>query len=445
MPVAKASLVCQYMGRRPFGRSHATVQLGPLNRRAPGFMKYGRSNIQSYMGTRQLVSADISVMRITRHTRRRIRHIGALACCAVLVWGEIALAAADQSLQTARRGLAGQGADTPRLERIEFERIEMAVPIKIVIYATDEQSARAAANAAFDRIAQLNTIMSDYDETSELRRLCETAGSGQAVKVSDELWQVLSRARHLAELTDGAFDPTVGPVVRLWRRARRQRELPSPTRLAAAQDLVGWRMLLLDKENRTVKLEKAGMRLDLGGIAKGYAVAEALGVLRQHGLARAMVNAGGDIGLGDPPPDRPGWQIGVAPQPPDNKPSFMLSLSNTAVATSGDMFQHVVIDGKRYSHIVDPRTGVGLINQVAVTVIHPDPTTADGLSTAVSVLGVEKGLELIESVPEAAAVIVQPLDGTAKIHRSKRFVKLLEAAGTKQINCPRSSEGRAVQ
>jgi thiamine biosynthesis lipoprotein len=380
--------------------------------------------------------------------------------CALLVCTAAAMAAVDQPAPAAQGadaprldrfefGVKSESrtaslTDAPRLERFEFERVEMAVPIKIVLYAADEQSAHAAATAAFDRIAQLNSIMSDYDETSQLRRLCESAGSPQAVKVSAELWEVLSLARQLAELSDGAFDPTVGPVVRLWRRARRQRELPSPTRLAAARELVGWRMLVLDAENHTVKLEKAGMRLDLGGIAKGYAVAEALRVLRQHGFARAMVNAGGDIGLGDPPPNRPGWQIGVAPQPPDNAPRFMLWLSNTAVATSGDMFQHVVIGGKRYSHIVDPRTGVGLVDQAAVTVIHPDPTMADGLSTAVSVLGVEKGLELNESIPHAAGVIVQPQDGATKLHQSKRFAKLLEASGRKHAENSPEDDGRSV-
>jgi len=358
-----------------------------------------------------------------RHGRwRSTRRLGVLLACSALV----------ALLCTGRHAPAAQTDVTPRLERFEFERVEMAVPIQIVLYASDLESARAAATAAFDRIAQLNTIMSDYDETSQLRRLCQSAGSGAAVKVGDELWDVLSRAVDLAELSEGAFDPTVGPVVRLWRRARRQRELPSPARLAAARELVGYRMLVLDRQQRTVKLEKAGMRLDLGGIAKGYAVAEALRVLRQQGFKRAMVNAGGDIGLGDPPPDRPGWQIGLAPQPPHNSPRLMLSLSNTAVATSGDMYQHVVIGGKRYSHIVDPRTGIGLVNQISVTVIHPDPTTADGLSTAVSVLGVEKGLKLIESIPEAAALIVEPLNGATKLHQSKRFAKLLQASGKHQ-------------
>ncbi len=385
------------------------------------------------MGARKLVSADWLAKPKNHGLRDTLRAVVALVC-AVVACSWAALAAAE------RGAPAAHDANARRLERFEFERVEMAVPIKIVLYAPDEQSASAAADAAFARIRQLNTIMSDYDEHSELRRLCESAGSGQAVKVSAELWQVLSRAHQLAEVSDGAFDPTVGPVVRLWRRARRQRELPSPTRLAAARELVGWRMLVLDHQNRTVKLEKAGMRLDLGGIAKGYAVAEALAVLRHHGYARAMVNAGGDIGLGDPPPDRPGWQIGVAPQPPDNTPAFMLSLSNTAVATSGDMFQHVVIGGKRYSHIVDPRTGIGLVDQAAVTVIHPDPTTADGLSTAVSVLGVEKGLELVESIPDAAAVILQPLDGTKKLHYSKRFAKLLEACGTKHTEDSAASD-----
>jgi thiamine biosynthesis lipoprotein len=315
--------------------------------------------------------------------------------------------------------LAGTPADppdSPASARFEFFQVEMAVPIKIVIYAGDEATADKAAAAAFGRIRQLNGILSDYDSESELRRLCDTSSEG--------VRHVLSRAQALSERTGGAFDVTVGPVVRLWRRARRRKVLPPPDRLEAARDLLGYRLLRLDEDRRTVELLKPGMRLDLGGIAKGYAIDEALAVLRRHGITRALVDAGGDIGLGDPPPDRPGWLIGVASLEPNSPPSRYLWLSNVAIATSGDTWQYVEIDGKRYSHLVDPRTGVGLTDHSTVTVIAEDGMTADGLASAVSVLGPEKGLKLIDQTPGTAAFILRAPKGTAETYESSRWKEL---------------------
>jgi len=292
-------------------------------------------------------------------------------------------------------------------DRFEFTQVEMAVPIRIVLYAADRQQAEAAAQAAFVRIRQLNDIMSDYDEASELRRLCQTAGGGHDVPVSPELWQVLQHAQTLSARSGGAFDVTVGPLVRLWRRARRQKELPSDQRLSDARPLVGYRLVRLDPRHRAVELLKPGVRLDLGGIAKGYAADEALGVLAKRGIRSALIDAGGDIVLGDAPPGRPGWRIGVARLEADGPPSHVLVLSRAAVATSGDRWQYVEIGGKRYSHIVDPHTGLGLTDHSSVTVVAADGITADGLASAVSVLGPKEGLKLIEDTPGAEALIVR--------------------------------------
>ena len=155
--------------------------------------------------------------------------------------------------------------------------------------------------------------MSDYDPESELRRLCDTAGERKAVHVSPELWKVLEHAQQVSRQSGGTFDVTVGPVVRLWRRARRQKELPSPQALRQARELVGYQFVRLDAGRQTVELLKKGMRIDLGGIAKGYAMDEALAVLQRHGITRALVEAGGDMRLGDPPPGRAGWRVGIPP------------------------------------------------------------------------------------------------------------------------------------
>ena len=323
--------------------------------------------------------------------------------------------------------IAGTAADcavspaSPAPARFEFFQVEMAVPIKMVMYAADEATANKAAKAAFERIGRLNEILSDYDPASELRRLCDTSSEGVAVPVSEELWQVLSHAQALAERTGGAFDVTVGHVVRLWRRARRREVLPPPDRLEAARGLVGYRLVRLHEKGRAVELLKPEMRLDLGGIAKGYVVDEALAVLRRHGLPRALVDAGGDIGLGDPPPDKPGWLIGVASLEPDSPPSRYLWLANVAIATSGDTWQYVEIDGTRYSHLVDPRTGVGLTDHSTVTVIARDGITADGLASAVSVLGPDGGLKLIDQTPGTAAFILRAPKGLPETYESSRW------------------------
>lgn len=285
----------------------------------------------------------------------------------------------------------------------------MGTLFKIVFYASDEPSALRASKAAFDRIAELDRIMSDYQPSSELMQVSQRAG-GPPVKISDDLYRVMSAAQDIAQRSEGAFDITVGPVVRLWRRARRQHELPEPARLAQALELVGYGKLRLEDRARTAQLLKPGMLLDLGGIGKGYAADETLRLLKRRGINHALVAAGGDIAVGEPPPDSaaPGWTIAIASlDSQSQEPKRYVTLRNAGVSTSGDLEQHVDIDGTRYSHIVDPKTGRAKTGRVSVTVIAPHDTTADALATAVCVLGQERGLHLIQSMPETRALICQ--------------------------------------
>ena len=338
-------------------------------------------------------------------------------------------------------GLPAVPPGEPALDRFELTQVEMAVPVKIVLYAPDATTATRAAKAALARVCQLNSILSDYDPESELRRLESSTQEG-GTPVSEDLWRVLAHAQGLSERSEGGFDVTVGPVVRLWRRARRRTRLPSPERLTAARQLVDYRLVRLDPQRHAVRLLKPGMRLDLGGIAKGYAVDEALVVLKKAGIHRALVDAGGDIALGDPPPGKSGWRIGIArleadrpsggrgSRPPDGKPSRVLMLSRVAIATSGDTWQYVEIGGRRYSHIVDPRTGLGLTDHGSVTVVAPRGITADGLASAISVLGPEKGLKLIENTPGAAAFIVRAPQGRVETYESTRWKTLRLQTGS---------------
>jgi thiamine biosynthesis lipoprotein len=248
--------------------------------------------------------------------------------------------------------------------------------------------------------------MSDYQPTSELMRLCAKAG-GEAVPVSPDLFDVLSRSQEIAKQTDGAFDVTVGPVVRLWRLSRRTQRLPDPEKLAAAKALIGYQHVVLDPKARTVTLKKPGMQLDLGGIAKGFAAEAAQAVLGQQGITRALVAASGDIVLTGPPPDGDGWTVGIGAVSEEEKTAPTLRLHDAAVSTSGDAFQYVEIGGKRYAHIVDPRTGMGMTDIYQVTVVARDGTTSDALATALVVLGPQKGLKLVEEMDGVSARFVR--------------------------------------
>lgn len=311
-------------------------------------------------------------------------------------------------------------ADTP-LTRFEATRVQMGVPFKVLLYARNENAANAAFDAAFAEVERLNRILSDYDPDSELSRLSRAAPTTAPVPLSEPLWTVLFRGQQLARETSGAFDVTVGPYVRLWRRARRNKEMPSQERLDEARAAVGYQFLQLDEAHRTARLSLANMRLDLGGIAMGYAVDEVLKLLRARGMTRVLVDASGDIGAGDPPPGKQGWVVGVMPLSDEGTPGRYVSLANAAVTTSGDAFQHVVIGDKRYSHIVDPHTGLGLTDQVGVAIIAPDCMTADALDTAVAVLGPHAGLDLVAKTPGTSAFIVRPTDGEPEVFESPAF------------------------
>ncbi len=324
---------------------------------------------------------------------------------------------------------------TPAFQRYAFRRIEMGVEFQIQVYGCDSRAANKAATAAFDRIRELNGVMSDYIADSEVRRLCDMAPTGQPVAVSTDLFGVLEESVSLWRDTGGAFDVTVGPLTKLWRRARRRERMPSPELLKAASASVGSNAILLDRRQRQVTLTKPEMRIDLGGIAKGYAADEGLKTLRTLGFPMAMIDASGDLVVGDPPPGAKGWRVEIAqlsapgslfaskPYTTQRQRDVVL-LANQAVATSGSTVQFVEIDGRHFSHIVDPRTGLGLETHSMVTVIAPTGMHADSLASAISVLGPQKGIRFVEdSRPEGVQVRVQSLtaDGIIQQHDSSGF------------------------
>jgi thiamine biosynthesis lipoprotein len=315
--------------------------------------------------------------------------------------------------------------------RFSFGEPQMGTWFKITLYASDEEEARRAARDAFDRIADLDRMLTDYNPESELMRLCRRSG-GAPVPVSRELFFVLGRAQDVSRRSGGAFDVTVGPVVRLWRRARRTGRLPDAQQIAEARELVGYQRVRLDEQHHTVQLQKAGMRLDFGGIAKGYAADEALLVLKRRGIMSALVAAGGDIAVSGAPPDAPGWKIAIARlgDPPD-APSGEVILHHAAVSTSGDTEQFVEIDGKRYSHIVDPRTGMALTSRRSATVIASDGTAADSLTKVASVLEPDRAFPIIEEFVGASALVVRQGSHGLETFASKGFPELKRIAANK--------------
>ena len=272
-------------------------------------------------------------------------------------------------------------------QRFEYRQIHMGVEARLVLHAPDSARAVGAARAAFERLAMLDSIMSDYRDDSELMHLTRPP-AGEWVPVSEPLFHVLDTALEISRRSGGAFDVTAGPLVRLWREARRSGRLPDSAALADARRRSGWELLELDPSSRSVRLRRPEMGLDLGGIAKGFAADEALAVLRAHGIHRALIEFGGDIVAGAPPPRRAGWPVRLdeaAGAPP------VVELADAAISTSGDAAQFVVIDGVRYSHVVDPRTGVALVGRSAATVIAPRGVVSDALATTLGVLGPDEG------------------------------------------------------
>ncbi len=313
-----------------------------------------------------------------------------------------------------------------KLQRFEFK--PRGTGFAITLYAPDEDAANTASNNAFARIIDLERRLSDTEPESEVAKLCEQP-FGQPVTVSDELFEILQKAQRAAELSDGAFDVTVGPVVRLWRRARNAEVLPPSKELAHARESVDWRKVKLNTRGKTVTLTAPDMQLNLGGIGKGYIADKALEVLQDLGISRALlVAASGDMVAGEAPPEAAGWLVKVGDSDGKNpRLARTILLRNAAVSTSSAGKQFVEIEGKRYSRIVDPRTGKALVERLDVCVIAPHAAEADSFDTAVNVLGVEDGLKLIESQSGTAALIVRKNDSQAEVFESRRFKRFIVA------------------
>lgn len=320
--------------------------------------------------------------------------------------------------------IQGTAIAQPPLQPFEAVEPHMGTLFRIKLYAASDEQARSAFRSAFARIEALDNALSDYKPESELSRITESAVT-HPTGISVDLFRVLMAAQRVSEETGGAFDVTLGPVIRLWRRARKTGQPPSGDALREAAKLCGYTKMKLDPKYRTVEFAQPGMKLDVGGIAKGYTADEALAVLSAAGIKSALVAASGDLAFSNAPPGKKGWSIGIDSIDNANSPfTKTLLLANAAVSTSGDTEQYLDAGGNHYSHIVDPQTEKGLTRRVTVTVVARRGIAADPLSTAVDVMGPEKGLALIERQAGAAALIVLRDGELPRVIESRRFQML---------------------
>ncbi len=263
----------------------------------------------------------------------------------------------------------------------------MGTQFTIILYAKEGELAQNAANQAIKRINQLDQIFSDYKKDSEITRLSNSAGSGKKIKVSKEIWQLLKLSKKISKKSKGAFDVTIGPLSKLWRSMFRKKEIFNGVKINNKKSLVNYKNIRLYSFSKKVKLKQRGMRLDAGGIAKGFTVDEIVKVLNHLGFYQILVDGGGDIFAGTPPPQKAGWTIQLTIQHKINREEKInLVLANTAIASSGDTYHYLEQEGKRYSHLIDPRTGYGITNSRIVNVLAPSCALADALASTISIL-----------------------------------------------------------
>ncbi len=292
------------------------------------------------------------------------------------------------------------------LVRVRDVRTAMGTYVAITLYAPSEASGREAINAAFSRVKQVEGVVSTWQEGSDASKLIRSAG-GPPILIDEHLYTLLSRSLDAAKETDGAFDVTAAPLIRLWKRAIKDKDLPSEDELRAARALVGYKSVRLLPDPHRAQLSKEGMRVDFGGIGKGYIIDQAINLLREHGISAALVDAGGDVYALGRRPGRDGWLVGIRdPQQVQRILPKALLVQDCATATSGDYEQFTVIDGRRYSHIIDPRRGRPVEHVSGVTVIAPDATRADAYATAATVLGPERAVAFAEKHPGVEVLVL---------------------------------------
>ncbi len=284
----------------------------------------------------------------------------------------------------------------------------MGTVFTVVAYGRDARYLAEVTNEAFEEIDRLDAQMSNYRPESELAGVNRSAAR-QAVVVEPRLFQLIRDSLAYSDETGGAFDPTVGPLMKVWGFFRGEGRLPSRSELRQVLKRVGYRRVKLDQARRTIRFDAEGVELDLGGIAKGYAVDEAVEILRAHGLTSALVSSGTSslYALGAPPDER-GWKITLRDPYQAQKVGNVVYLRNYSLSASGSYEKFFKLGGRTYCHILDPRSGQPVANMLATAVLAPRATQSDALSTAFFVLGVEASRKYLATHPNLAVLFFQP-------------------------------------
>jgi FAD:protein FMN transferase len=312
-----------------------------------------------------------------------------------------------------------------QLKRFQFSENKMGSSFNLIFYHTDSAEAVVIAKECFLIVDSLNNIFSDYSSESEVGKL-SLQKNLTGIKVSDELFSMITRSKHAWERSGKTFDITIGALTQLWRKAKKENRFPSEAEVKAAKDLTGFKNLTINERSKTISFKKPGIRFDFGGIVPGYVAQRVIDFLKTKKINIALVDASGDIVMSDAPPGKDGWTIGInLPESKNEIWDKKLELKNFAVSTSGDVYRYTINNGIKYSHIIDPGTGYGVTSQRNVTVITKYGADADWLATACSILPIKKALGLAKK--EHAAILIAILkDEKISIHKSVSFDKYFQ-------------------
>jgi len=298
----------------------------------------------------------------------------------------------------------------------------MGSPLNIIFYAQDSVNANKLARTCFELIDSLNHIFSNYDSSSELTSINNNAGIAKNI-ASPLMWELIMQSKEAYFKSKGAYNIAMGPLTQLWRTARRLKQFPSQVQIKNKLILCNFNKIQLNDFDHSIYLTAKGMQLDFGGIGKGYIAQKVVDYLKKEGITTSLVDAGGDIVLGDAPPNKKGWTVGVnQPEKADDLLPEKLQLHNLSVATSGDVYQFIEHNGKKYSHIIDPSTGYGVTSLRNVTVIANDGALADWLATACSILPINEAKKLAISL-HAELLITESVNNQLKSNNTKGFDK----------------------
>lgn len=314
-----------------------------------------------------------------------------------------------------------------QLKRFSFTESKMGAPFTIIMYTNDSNTAQLLAAQCYRLVDSFVLIYSDYTDSSELSKLSAKGfQNAKPIPLSPALFDIIQKSAFAYKKSNGAFDITIGPLSRLWRKCRKSNQFPDAEMVRQKMQLIGFNRLILDTLNKTITLTKPGIQLDLGGIAQGYIAQKVLDFLTTNHIYHALVNASGDIVMSDAPPEMKGWTVGInVPEETDLLLPNTLLLTNKAITTSGDVYQYLDHEGKRYSHIIDPRTGYGTTFQRNVTAIANDGTTADWLATACSILSIRKSKKLANQLG-ADLLISRIKNGKPVLYTTKGFATRLK-------------------